>query len=165
MIIQCINCSKKFDVDSNLIPVNGRNIQCGSCDHTWFYKPDSSIEHENLSNVNNKDKISKVDVIEKVHANNDKEDNLNRDEIIINDGLTNNSELIDKEKTKITSHFSIGRILSYIVVTIITFVTLIIILDTLKSPLSNKFPRLELILYNLFETIKDIFLFLKNLLV
>ena len=46
---------------------------------------------------------------------------------------------------------------------IISFVALIIVLDTFKSPLDDKFPGLELLLYNLFETIKDIFLFNKNL--
>ena len=40
MIIECINCSKKFDVNSDLIPDNGRTIQCGSCNHIWFYKKD-----------------------------------------------------------------------------------------------------------------------------
>ena len=38
MIIECVNCSKKFDVNSDLIPSNGRTIQCGSCGHVWFYK-------------------------------------------------------------------------------------------------------------------------------
>ena len=39
MIIQCINCGKKFDVNSDLIPNYGRTIQCGSCNHVWFYNP------------------------------------------------------------------------------------------------------------------------------
>ena len=39
MIIECINCSKVFEVNSELIPKNGRNIQCGSCNHVWFYNP------------------------------------------------------------------------------------------------------------------------------
>ena len=38
MIIQCINCNKKFEVNSSLIPDVGRNIQCGSCNYTWFYQ-------------------------------------------------------------------------------------------------------------------------------
>ena len=38
MIIQCINCNKKFEVNSDLIPSEGRNIQCGSCNHLWFFK-------------------------------------------------------------------------------------------------------------------------------
>ena len=38
MIIECINCNKKFNVEANLIPENGRQIQCGSCDYIWHYK-------------------------------------------------------------------------------------------------------------------------------
>ena len=38
MIIECVNCNKKFSVNDNLIPKEGRQIQCGSCDHIWFYK-------------------------------------------------------------------------------------------------------------------------------
>jgi predicted Zn finger-like uncharacterized protein len=39
MIIDCIKCTKKFEVNASLIPDNGRTIQCGSCNHVWFYKP------------------------------------------------------------------------------------------------------------------------------
>jgi predicted Zn finger-like uncharacterized protein len=39
MIIDCIKCTKKFEVNASLIPYNGRTIQCGSCNHVWFYKP------------------------------------------------------------------------------------------------------------------------------
>src|SRR5210317_19870 len=39
MIIDCIKCTKKFEVNPSLIPNNGRTIQCGSCNHIWFYKP------------------------------------------------------------------------------------------------------------------------------
>ena len=38
MIIECIKCIKKFEVNSELIPSEGRTIQCGSCNHIWFYK-------------------------------------------------------------------------------------------------------------------------------
>jgi predicted Zn finger-like uncharacterized protein len=37
MIIICQSCKKKFEVNSNLIPNEGRLIKCGSCDHTWFF--------------------------------------------------------------------------------------------------------------------------------
>ena len=45
MIIECVNCSKKFAVDSNLIPSAGRTIQCGSCNHVWFYKKGQENQH------------------------------------------------------------------------------------------------------------------------
>ena len=58
---------------------------------------------------------------------------------------------------------NLGNFLSYLIVAIISFIALIIILDTFKTQLINVFPGIELILFNLFESLKDIFLFFKNL--
>ena len=41
MIINCPYCEKKFEVDENLIPHNGRLLKCGSCDQTWFFNKNS----------------------------------------------------------------------------------------------------------------------------
>jgi len=38
MIVQCNNCHKKFDLDVNLIPEEGRLLQCSACNNTWFFK-------------------------------------------------------------------------------------------------------------------------------
>ena len=38
MIIDCPVCNKKFDIDQDLIPNDGRLLQCGSCNHKWFFK-------------------------------------------------------------------------------------------------------------------------------
>ena len=62
-----------------------------------------------------------------------------------------------------SSDFTIGKFLSYILVGIISFITFIIFLDTFKSPLYNYFPNLEFLLFNLYETIIDISLFVKDL--
>ena len=43
MIISCPSCKKKFEIDVNLIPKEGRNLQCGSCNHVWFYKFEKNI--------------------------------------------------------------------------------------------------------------------------
>ena len=43
MIITCPNCNKKFKIDNSLIPDEGRDLQCGSCNHVWLYK----IKEEN----------------------------------------------------------------------------------------------------------------------
>ena len=51
MIIECINCNKKFEVNSDLIPKEGRNIQCGSCNHLWFFEKNNQI---NLRNIKTK---------------------------------------------------------------------------------------------------------------
>ena len=46
MIINCPCCKKKFEVDSNLIPDQGKLLKCGSCDQTWFYTPNKNIPTE-----------------------------------------------------------------------------------------------------------------------
>ena len=43
MIITCPSCKKKFNIDINLIPSEGRDLQCGSCEHIWFYKKQEPI--------------------------------------------------------------------------------------------------------------------------
>ena len=45
----------------------------------------------------------------------------------------------------------------------ISFIALIIILDTFNVYLKNIFPEIENMLQNFYETLKDIFLFLNDL--
>ena len=61
----------------------------------------------------------------------------------------NISELKDKKNYEITKYkaktsFSLGKFLSYILVLIISFVGLLIIIDTFSSSLYQIFPDLEL---------------------
>ena len=62
MIIECTNCNKKFEVEPELIPEKGRSIQCGSCNHNWFYKkeiPQQSSEiHEEIPVVEETQEIN-----------------------------------------------------------------------------------------------------------
>ena len=63
MIIECINCNKKFDVNSELIPASGRTIQCGSCNHIWFFNPsaqETSIKTEIKSSKKTQVKRQKI---------------------------------------------------------------------------------------------------------
>ena len=145
MIIECTNCHKKFKVESSLIPESGRDIQCGSCNHIWFYKEKVNI----LSDPLKKDNQNFTD----------EEKNQENNEIIDETKIKKNI----KSNTN-TNTFNFNTILSYLVVGIISFVALIIILDTFKSPLSNIFPNLEFFLFNLRESLTDIFLFFENLL-
>ena len=158
MIIECINCHKKFKVDSKLIPENGRQIQCGSCNHIWHFKYDKPIvttskKNEPIAPIE-EDKIQVSNkssaVIKKLAVN---------DNDIKKDNKINENEFVKKDfnNNKISNFFS------YLLVFIISFVALIILLDTLKSPLINVFPGLKIILFNLFETLEDIKLFIIDL--
>jgi len=164
MIINCIKCTKKFEVNSSLIPNNGRTIQCGSCNHIWFYKhtikqPKNEIKTE-ISSQKSKNKV--LENREDDHANEKllKTDETNNLENVANTEPSSN-ELTNKNKK---TTFSISKFLSYFLVFLITFIALIIVLDTFKSPLSSIIPGLEIFLYNFFETLKDLYLFIKNLL-
>ena len=164
MIINCVNCSKKFEVNASLIPDNGRTIQCGSCNHVWFYKPKieqskNEIKAEiNSSESNNNDLENKKDnnLNEKLSKT---EDTSNLENVANTEPSSN--ELTNKNKK---TKFNISKFLSYFLVFLITFIALIIVLDTFKSPLSSIIPGLEIFLYNFFETLKDLYLFIKNLL-
>ena len=159
MIIICPWCEKKFEVDSNLIPEKGRLLKCGSCDQTWFFNKNDkiNIEIENIEiPINNqKDYITPKSLVKNKTINDNLSD-LSKDNKKDNKG----SELI---KYQAKSNFSFVKILNYLIVLLISFAAIIIVLDTFKDPLSVFFPNLELLLYSLFETLKDLVLFIKDL--
>ena len=164
MIITCPNCNKKFKIDNSLIPDEGRDLKCGSCNHVWLYK----IEEENTKILKLKEEININDIETKVDKNNE-EIVENKNPISKIETELNNQKKeknIEKQKeTKISKNKENtgNKFFSYLVVFIISFVALIILLDTLKNPLISVFPGLEIILFNLFETLQDIKLFIIDL--
>ena len=61
------------------------------------------------------------------------------------------------------SNFTFGKFLSYIIVLIISFIGFIIFLDTFRFQLFNLYPDLEIFLFSFYETLKDIQLFIIDL--
>ena len=155
MIITCPCGKKKFNVDTNLIPDKGRLVKCGTCDETWFFKKSDQRTLETSEDVAINENFEKQIQNQISSPKNDKTYNK-----IANIQKTKGSELI---KYRAKSSFTISKFLSYIIVFLVSFIGVIIILDTFKSPLSIFFPNLELLLYNMFETIKDLVLFAKDL--
>ena len=162
MIIVCINCNKKFNVDQYLIPENGRQIQCGSCNYNWHYKVEkllvdtNPLEEDNIDKQANNVKDNVLDAVplfkNKIEKKVEIKKNIKKTE----------NEIINEfsQKKKI---ISANNFFSYLIVFIISLGILIIIVDTLRSPLINLFPSLEIILFNLFETFKDIKSFIIDL--
>ena len=162
MIIECPCKKKKFNIDINLIPAEGRNLQCGSCDRVWFYKKeelisespqvneDIAIKEKEDSDKLNDDK-SKDQLIKQAVEENEKA----KSKLSTINETGNKSEEIKKTKS--------SKFFSYLIVFIISLGALIILLDTLKTPLINIFPGLEVLLFNLYETLKDIKLFIIDL--
>ena len=161
MIITCPNCNKKFKIDNSLIPDEGRDLQCGSCNHVWLYK----IKEENSKILELKEEIDINDIKTKVDKNNEEIVENKNPLTKIETELNNQKKEINIEKRKETkiSKNTGNKFFSYLIVFIISFVALIILLDTLKNPLIDVFPGLEVILFNLFETLQDIKLFIIDL--
>ena len=166
MIITCPNCNKKFKIDPTLIPDDGRDLKCGSSDHVWLYKVEdvSSMPLTLNENVDNNE--IELDEIKKISDNEFKKDQL------ISKKITKKKEKENKTKEFIQKQKSISddkrintgsNFFSYLVVLIISLIALMILLDTLKTPLISIFPGLEVVLFNFFETLKDIKLFIIDL--
>ena len=162
MIIECINCNKKFNVDADLIPKQGRQIQCGSCEHIWHFKIESSLKEPLiLENEEYQKNLSIAKDTKEITEN----INVQKSTVLLKDNEIYKENKI-QENTTTENNIKISKIsdfFSYLLVFLISFVALIILLDTLKSPLINVFPGLEIILFNLFETLKDVKLFIIDL--
>ena len=171
MIITCINCNKKFDINSELIPKIGRELVCGSCNHQWFFKNNTQtnppkIKETSFSTISKKSSPSEKEEII-IKQSDDSHETLTKDKFedvskeikkkVIKKN-NNKKETINDIKKKKSNNF-----LNLIIVLIVTFAALVILVDTFKNPISKIVPNIEFILYNLYESIKDIKLFLNDL--
>ena len=146
MIIECPNCNKKFDIDQNLISENGRLLQCGSCDHKWFFK------------LNIDEKINEK--IESIDNNKNANDNFEIKENEFKKNINTSNEEITLSKKKIKKNINYLSILIVIILSIVAFV---LIIDTFKNQLTSIIPNIKFLLNNLYQSIEDIKLFLLDL--
>ena len=174
MIITCNNCNKQFNLDSDLIPDKGRLLQCVGCKYKWFFKKTiNSVEGDkndvnalaeykitSIAAINPSDLLreetevsAKKDLEKKIEVNTEEE--LER-KIVVN----TEENIAVKTNPKKQKNF---KILNIFIVAIISFIAFIIIVDTFKYPIGKIVPNTEFILYNLYETIKDVSLFIKDL--
>jgi len=156
MIISCPKCIKKFDVDSKLIPKEGRLLQCSSCNHQWFY---TFIEQTDKSIIPKSTKLKKIPEIRfKGFVNNVKKKTKKKYNDTSKSEYFNTDEISQSKKNKKNITF-----LNLIFVFIISSIALLIIFETFNEAIEYYFPNLVYIVENLYETIIDIFLFIKDL--
>ena len=164
MIITCPNCNKQFKIDNTLITDEGRDLQCGSCNYIWFYK----LEEKNNEVLKlNQDVVTEDNEIKAQNKEETIEEKKQPEEIIKIE-INNKKREKNSEKEKETASFKktenkVSKFFSYLIVFIISFIALVILLDTLKPPLISVFPGIENILFNLFETLQEIKLFIIDL--
>ena len=161
MIISCTECKKKFKVESDLIPDQGRLLQCGLCNHKWFFKI-------KLNNNNLKDTDSRSITANKQSNDQGIKININNDhDIKIDDNINPSIELIEDKivvNNKVKNKINYLHIFNLILVFIISFIALILIMETFKSPISLFFPNIDGNLESLYETLVDVYLFFIDLL-
>ena len=152
MIITCEKCSKSFNIQDSLIPNEGRELQCGSCSYKWFFK-----KSENTITFKNQ--------ISEILPKDDELDNYNANIDLPNKEDENENKYKEpKKKSEIIENKQKPKIIKNSLVLIISVIAFIILLDTFKYQLNNYIPGLDSILNNLYESLKDLSLFFKDLL-
>ena len=151
MIVSCEKCLKKFNIQDNLIPDEGRELQCGSCNYKWFF-----IKSENSIPVKNEisETLSKDDYLNNVNTNPPSKKKEK-------DDSTKQNEQNKKSRIKIVQKNP--KIIKNSLVLIISVLALIILLDTFKYQINNYIPDFVSILNNLYESLKDLSLFFNDL--
>ena len=166
MIIACEQCNKKFEIEANMIPNEGRLLQCGSCNYKWFFKKDLEEKFtQTLSKkvINKKEDISieiplpkeseETDLFEKDIDEGVKENKNDTKEASLNEKNIKNTKPPKKR---------IG-FLNIILVFIISLIAVIILIDTFKGLIGLLIPNIDFILESLYETLMDVYLFFKDL--
>ncbi len=153
MIVSCEKCLKTFTLEDSLIPNEGRMLQCGNCNYKWFFeKQKTAIKQDNeipKNLINNESIIPD----KKISANSNKL--LFDKKKIISTNLKADVNLKNVKKKP--------KIIKNTLVFIISLAAFIILLDTFKYQLNNYLPGLNSILNNLYESLKDISLFFRDL--
>ena len=162
MIIQCENCNKKFEIQDNLIPDDGRLLECGSCAHQWHYKPITKLEltdevpikDEPTDQVPIKDEPAEELIIKKVKK---------KSKIIKKIYENDSDNEIDQTNENINTKEKNISFINFLLVGIISFVAIVILFDTFKNQIAYVIPNVGLYINELHEILRDIFLFIADL--
>ena len=156
MIISCPQCNKRFNVDQNLMPEDGRLLQCSNCMHKWHFviKKNEEIIEEPI----------KSEEVIKENKNQEKKINPSQ-EFIPNEDETVEKELKKEQKVinKVKKKDKPIKLLNMIIVIIISVAALIIFIDTFRIELSKYMPFLNPMLDSFYAIIADINSFIKDL--
>ena len=165
MIITCINCNKKFNVDSSLIPEKGRLLECNNCMQKWFFKKEIINEIVLPVKINNFVEAKIPVEIESPKAMEFFDKDIKDGPIIKKISIKDKTKIIEGENRETLSYENKRNynILGLTIIFIISFIAVIILLDTFNNPISKIVPDINFLLYSLYESIYDIVLFLRDL--
>ncbi|OCW82899.1 hypothetical protein AKH20_01050 [Pelagibacteraceae bacterium GOM-A3] len=165
MIINCECGKKKFNIDSNLIPNEGRLLKCGSCSKIWYYTPIVETNNDDELNIKINENIDKNEVQSDEEINDENFTAINEEELSEEnkDDDKEKEYNIKEEKENDEKQGKIKMVLVYFIVVIISLLSLIFLLDTFKSYLISVFPTITPFLDSFYETLLDFKLFIKDL--
>ena len=162
MIIQCENCNKKFEIQDKLIPDDGRLLECGSCAHQWHYTPITKLELTDevpikdvpTDEVPIKDEPAEELIIKKVKK---------KSKIIKKIYENDSDNEIDQTNENIKTKEKNISFINFLLVGIISFIAIVILVDTFKNQIAYVIPNISLYINELHEILRDIFLFIADL--
>ena len=165
MIINCECGKKRFNIDSSLIPKEGRLLKCGSCSKIWYYTPIIETKNDDELNIKINENIDKNEVQSDEEINDGNFTALN-EEVLSEENKEDDKDKkynIKDEKENDEKQGKIKMVLVYFIVVIISLLGLIFLLDTFKSYLISVFPTITPFLDSFYETLLDFKLFIKDL--
>ena len=160
MIIQCENCNKKFEIQDSLIPDEGRLLECGSCAHQWHYTPITKLEL--TDEVQIKDEPTEQLIVKKTKKKS-KIIKKKKSKIIKKIYENDADNEIDPTNENITTKEKNISFINFLLVGIISFVAIVILVDTFENQIAYVIPNISLYINELHEILRDIFLFIADL--
>ena len=127
MIITCPCNKKKFELDASLIPTEGKLLQCGACDRKWFFQKEVEIKEKELP-------IERISIEDKIQ-----EIPKKTEDIIVEAENTKKDIAIKKNIPKVS-------FLNKLLIIFISFIALIVLLDTFKTQIMIFLPGFDFVL-------------------
>ena len=146
MEITCTECSKRFNVNDNQIPNEGRLLQCGNCKHKWFFKNNTKSNEKNIEFNEKKLQRQTIEELDEIKTNTELSKKINE----------KNKNILSKTK----NDFNKFKFFIFILILTLAF---IIFIDTFKNQISYIYPDIYTIMSSLYETIRDLKLFFLDL--
>ena len=175
MILTCNSCGKKFVVPDSAISASGRMVQCGSCGNKWKQFPVGEVKNpQTISRPQNevskpqpvKPKVQKSKKVKKTAQKKPREISLYSPEYL---AKKHGIQINDTQPVKNISKKEKGKVSFGFYNSLILFIFLAIFLARIlyfaQDFVISKFPVTEFYLNYFFESIRNVFEIIRDLLI
>ena len=166
MILSCNSCEKKFVVPDQAITANGRTVQCGSCGNKWKQFPIKRQANKTVSDK--KINTKKIVNLAKPTAPKSKKTKKKRGiDLYSPEYLAKKHGIVLNDSEVKSNHKSNERVsfgfYNSLILFVVTFIALSKGLHFFQDIIEQKIPSSQFYLDYFFESIKNIFEIIKNL--